>query len=430
MKIISLDSMQILDSRGNPTLRVDIILEDGSFGRFDVPSGASTGIHEALELRDNDKNLYGGKSVFNVVENVKNLREVLIGKDFTQRELDKELIDFDGTENKSRIGANACIGVSIAFAKALAKFLNIPLYDYIHKFANDLDMKSKISKPGQVYLFANVINGGIHSGNDLNMQEFMIVPVFGSIPEKVRAISETYHVLKDLISKKYGKSSTGVGDEGGFAPEISKATEALDLIVAAIKKAGYENRVFIATDPAISNFYDTKTKLYEIEKDKKLNYKQLTSFYLDLLKNYPLLMIEDPMAEDDFDGFAYFMKSMKKFKSFENPITSEMKPFVVGDDLLVTNCKRVKMAIEKRLCNGLLLKVNQIGTLSEAIDAYNLAKKVGWQIVVSHRSGETTDDFIADLTSGLSASIKLGASARGERIAKYNRFLEIYRNQN
>lgn len=427
MKIIDVEAIQILDSRGNPTLQVSVLLEDGSKGIFQVPSGASTGIHEAHELRDNNKNQFHGKGVQKAIENIEEITPKLLEIDFTQDSLDKLLIDIDGTENKELIGANAILGISIAFAKACAKHYNLPLYEYLYRLTNDINFTtSKFeSSKQQIFPFANIINGGLHSGNKLQVQEFMIIPIQNTIQEKIRCISEIYQTLKLLIEKEYGKSNTAVGDEGGFAPEISKPIEALDLIVKAIDETNYTNQVFIALDAAASDFYNSKTKKYEIELGLELDYKQLTNYYNDLIKKYPLISIEDSMAEDDFEGFSHFRKNVVKLE-ITNPLNNKKELLSVGDDLLVTNPKRIKIAQTKNLCNSLLLKINQIGTLTESIQAYKMSKAKGWHTIVSHRSGETTDDFIADLAVALESSIKLGAPARGERVAKYNRLLNIY----
>lgn len=427
MRIINIEAIQILDSRANPTLQVDVILSDGSKGSFQVPSGASTGIHEALELRDNNKNLYHGKSVLKAKENIEKIKEELIGIDFTQKQLDDKLNKIDGTSNKELIGANAILGISIAFAKASSKFYNLPLYEYLYRLVNNINFTNKkMMKLPQIHIFSNVINGGLHSGNSLNIQEFMLVPTFGSIQDKIRAVSEIYMILKNLIEQKYGKSQTSVGDEGGFAPEISTAKEALDLLVDAIKSSNYQGMVSLALDAAASDFYDSYTKKYEVEKGLKLDYKELTKYYSELVEKYPIVSIEDSMSEDDFVGFAYYLKTMKKYNNL-NPLNNKKEILSVGDDLLVTNPERIKMAIDENLANALLLKINQIGTLTESIQAHNLAKSKGWHTIVSHRSGETCDDFISDLAVALQASIKLGAPARGERVAKYNRLLNIYK---
>ena len=444
MKIINIKALEILDSRANPTVQVEIILEDGSKGIFRVPSGASTGIHEACELRDNNKNIYHGKSVQKAIKNINIIKNKLIGYKYTQETLDEELIKIDNTKNKTNIGANAILGISVAFSKASAKYYNLPLHEYLYRLINEISFKSKKIQNNlkEIHLFANVINGGLHSGNQLNIQEFMIIPIFGTIKEKIRAISEIYNTLKELIAKKYGPQSTAVGDEGGFAPDISKPEEALDLLILAIKDANYTGDIALALDSAASDFYNEGTKKYEVEKGKKLNYKDLTQYYNKLIAKYPIISIEDSMSEDDFSGFAYYLNNVIKNPNMINPLleftikrgkksTNKISQenyttLSVGDDLLVTNPQRIKMAQEKKLCNSLLLKINQIGTLSESIKAHKMAKENNWHTIVSHRSGETSDDFIADLAVAMQCSIKIGAPARGERVAKYNRLLNIY----
>ncbi|USN44522.1 MAG: phosphopyruvate hydratase [Candidatus Woesearchaeota archaeon] len=426
-KIIEIESIQILDSRANPTLLVELLLEDGSKGSFQVPSGASTGIHEAHELRDKDKTCYGGKSVYKALQNIESIKGELIGKEFTQQEFDKKLIELDGTPNKEKLGANAILGLSIAFARASAAQYMLPLVEYLKRLAKGEDMTKPSegsSEEVQIHPFANIINGGLHSGNDLNIQEFMVLPTFGTFEEKTRAIAEIYHTLKALIEKEYGKSQTAVGDEGGFAPEIAKARQALDLIMKAIQETGYEGRVKLAMDTAASDFYSSETKKYEVEAGLFLDYKELTAYYNDLVNSYPIISIEDPFAEDDFEAFAYFMKNAAKVEN--NPLTGNDTLLIVGDDLLVTNPKRIEMAKKAGACNALLLKINQIGTLTESIEAHLMAKKASWHTIVSHRSGETTDAFISDLALALGSSIKLGAPARGERAVKYNRLLQLY----
>ena len=422
MKIIDIQAIQILDSRGNPTLSVDVILDDGSKGNFQVPSGASTGIHEAHELRDKGKS-FGGNSVYTAIDNIYSIKDELINKELEQIQLDELLIKLDGTENKEKLGANAILGISIAFAKASAKYYNLPLYKYLYKLANNNQNFQELT---QIHLFANIINGGLHAGNDLQVQEFMILPTSGNLQEKIQMICEIYQILKKLIGEKYGKSNTAVGDEGGFAPNISTPIEALELLNEAVKISGYEGKISYALDAAASDFYNTETKLYEIELGNKLDYKQLTAYYQNLIEKYPLISIEDPISEDDFDGFEYYMKNIKNLNN-TNPLNNSDKSLCVGDDLLVTNPQRINLAIQKKLCNSLLLKINQIGTLTESIQAHNLAKAQGWHTIVSHRSGETIDDFISDLAVALESSIKLGAPARGERVAKYNRLLDIFK---
>lgn len=426
MEIVDIYAIQILDSRANPTLQVDVILSDGSRGSFQVPSGASTGIHEAHELRDNDSSYYHGKSVLNAIANIEKVKTHLCNANFTQETLDQKLKELDGSENKEIIGANAMLGISVAFAKASAKFYNLPLYEYLFRLYNSVKFENKTQeKLPEVHLFANVINGGLHAGNKLPIQEFMLVPTFGTLQEKVQAISEVYIELKKLIEKKYGKQGTSVGDEGGFAPSLSKATQALDLLTQAVKQAQYTGKIAFALDAAASDFYDEKTKKYEVEPNLNLSYKKLTAYYNELIKKYDLISIEDPMAEDDFEGFSYFKENVMDLDK-TNPLINSKKLLIVGDDLLVTNPKRIEIAKEKDLCNSLLLKINQIGTLSESLEAHRLSQQSNWHTIVSHRSGETPDDFISDLAVALKSSIKLGAPARGERVAKYNRLLNIY----
>lgn len=425
MKILNVTARQILDSRGTPTLETSILLDDGSEGVFQVPSGASTGIHEALELRDEDKNTFFGKSVEKAINNIARVKSEIIDRNFDQFSLDEKLKSLDGTENKELLGANALLGISVAFSKACAKYYNIPLYQYlrclIRKTSFSSKKKTKLKEP---FLFANILNGGLHAGNDLNIQEFMIIPNIFPLSKAVQATSEIYHELKNIIASKYSSSQTAVGDEGGFAPQISTPYEAFDLLEKAVKNCKYEGKIFYAIDAAASDFYNVKEKTYEIEKGKQYDYKELSSYYQQLCKKYPIISIEDPFEEDDFEAFSYFLKH-KKNLSFTNPLTNKKELLLVGDDLLVTNPKRIDIAQKKNLCNALLLKINQIGTLSESLEAFNLARKKDWQVIVSHRSGETTDDFIADLACALDSNIKLGAPARGERVVKYNRLLQI-----
>jgi len=396
---------QVLDSRGNPTVEVEIITQNNIRGKAIVPSGASTGIHEALELRDNEK-AYLGQGVMKAIYNVKMLSKLLKGWNiFDQEGLDTFMKSVDGTPNKSDLGANCILGISMAASRTAAKELKIPYYQYLAKLAKT--KKSDICLP---IPFANVINGGKHAPGKLKAQEFMIVPVKArTFSEATMMISETYHLLREIIKKKF--KSVGVGDEGGFAPPLSKPEEALDLITQAIKKAGYEKKVMIALDPASSEFYNKKTKKYDLG-FKKMSYKELSNYWNKLLKKYSIISLEDVFSEDDFEAWHYFKKNSKIQ--------------LVGDDLLVTNPERIKLAIEKKLCNSLLLKVNQIGTLTEAIESARMVMKKGWTVMVSHRSGETEDTLIADLAVALGCGqIKIGAPCRGERTAKYNRLLRI-----
>ncbi|WP_201763968.1 phosphopyruvate hydratase [Methanocaldococcus villosus] len=392
---------EVIDSRGNPTVEVEVITEGHGFGRAIVPSGASTGSHEALELRDKDQR-FGGNGVLLAVENVNSIiKPEIIGYDARmQREIDTIMIELDGTENKSKLGANAILAVSLAVAKAAADTAKIPLYKYLGG-CNSYIMPVPLM---------NIINGGKHAGNNLDIQEFMIMPVgANSIAEAVRMGSEVYHVLKQVIVEKYGKSAINVGDEGGFAPPLNETREALNLLLEAIKRANYEDEIVLALDAAATEFY--KDGYYQID-GKKLTREQLLEFYKELVDEYPIVSIEDPFHEDDFEGFKI--------------ITEELDIQIVGDDIFVTNVKRLKRGIKERAGNALLLKVNQIGTLTEAIDAANLAYRNGYAVIVSHRSGETEDTTIADLSVALnSGQIKTGAPARGERTAKYNQLIRI-----
>jgi enolase len=407
MKITKLFARQVFDSRGNPTIEVEI-MSDSIYARAIVPSGASTGKYEALELRDNSKR-YGGKSVFKAVDNVNKLiSKELVGKDFSdQKSVDELLLRIDGTPNKSKLGANAILGVSMATCRLFAKVQGKKLHEYIAQISGT-DLK-KISIPVP---FANVLNGGKHAGSNLKIQEFMITPVYASnFDEAVMMTTETYHVLKKLIEEKYGKTATNVGDEGGFAPNLDTPEQALDLLTTAIKKAGYSGKLKISIDAAASEFF--KDGKYVM--NKEYTSEELVDYYFSLMKKYPIATLEDPFDQDDFSSFEKLTAK-----------ASKIGVRIIGDDLLVTNTERIKIATEKKLCNGLLLKVNQIGTVTEAINASNMAKSAGWIIMVSHRSGETEDTFIADLAIGLGCGhIKLGAPARTDRVAKYNQLLRI-----
>jgi len=409
-KITSLSAHEILDSRGNPTLDVNIEV-DGMKATAMVPSGASTGKHEALELRDGDKNRYKGLGVLKAVQNVnEEISASLIGKQFDQQKLDNFLIKLDGSENKSRLGANAILGISMAFARAGASMMGMELYEYLGRLAGNNDFQ--IPQP-----MLNIINGGKHADSGLDIQEFMLAPIgFDSFARKIQAGSEIIHTLKDLLKKK--GYTVSVGDEGGFAPKLQSNEEALDLMVEAIKEAGYDTeRVKIGMDVAASSFYENDTYTLKINGQKQMvNSDQLIDWYEKLVAKYPIMLIEDGLAEDDWQGFSSMTKRLgEKIK-------------VVGDDLLVTNIKRIKEAIKIDAVNSVLIKLNQIGTVSETIDAVNLTKQQGWTPFVSHRSGETTDTFIADLSVGLGCPlIKSGSLVRGERACKYNRLMEIER---
>ncbi|MDN5321005.1 MAG: enolase [Thermococcaceae archaeon] len=405
-EITGIVAREILDSRGNPTVEVDVYTPV-AMGRAAVPSGASTGIHEALELRDGGKR-YHGKGVKRAVENVnKIIAPELIGMDVTlQRDIDMLMLELDGTENKSNLGANAILGVSLAVAKAAANSLGMPLYRYLGG-ANAYILPVPMS---------NVINGGAHAGNDLDFQEFMIMPVGAkSFREAIQMVSETYHSLKKILMEKYGKLAVNVGDEGGFAPPMKEVTEPLDALVKAIEESGYKvgDEIAFALDVASSEFYEEEKNVYVVG-GREYTREELIDLYKELTSTYPILSIEDPVQEEDFEGFAMVTKELGK------------KVQLVGDDIFVTNVKRLKKGIEMGAGNALLLKVNQIGTLSEAIDAAYLAFRAGYGVVVSHRSGETEDSTIADIAVALNAGqIKTGAPARSDRNAKYNQLLRI-----
>jgi len=423
MAISKIHARQIYDSRGNPTVEVDLITSDGLF-RAAVPSGASTGIYEALEMRDKVKTEWLGKGVNKAIANVNDkIAAELISKvtedDINkgdQAKIDQIMLDLDGTDNKASLGANAILGVSLAFAKACAARKKKPLYRHLA----DLAGNDEVLLPVPSF---NVINGGSHAGNKLAMQEFMIFPNgASSFSEAMRMGAETYQNLKAVIKKKYGQDATNVGDEGGFAPNIQSNKEALDLVMDAIKAAGYEGKINIAMDTAASEFWNADMGKYDLdfkspagEASDTKRYKtpsELGDVYRSFVNDYPIVSIEDPFDQDDWSGYAAF--------------TASVNCQVMGDDLLVTNPKRIQTAIEKKACNSLLLKVNQIGTLTEAINACQLAKSAGWTVMVSHRSGETEDSFIADLVVGLcTGQIKTGAPCRSERLSKYNQLLRI-----
>ena len=414
MNIIkSIKAMQVLDSRGNPTVQVKVTLEDGTVGKAIVPSGASTGSFEAVELRDGDKNKYLGKSVKKAVRNVnENIAVKLMGEDvFGQNKIDKKLIEIDGTENKANLGANATLGVSLACADAAAKYLNMPLYEYIGGISG-----TNIPIP-----MMNILNGGKHSDNNVNIQEFMIVPVGGKdFKEMMQMASEIYHTLKKVLKEK--GLSTAVGDEGGFAPNLSNDKEALDLIVESIEKAGYKPRedVALALDVAATEMYEEARKSQN--EDGYLFWKtgeymstiDMVDYLEDLVEEYPIISIEDGLAEEDWQGW--------------KELTSRLgdKIQLVGDDLFVTNISRLEKGIKNKVANSILIKPNQIGTLTETLNTIKLAKANGYSTVISHRSGETEDTFIADLSVAINSRyIKAGAPARTDRVAKYNRILNI-----
>lgn len=402
---------EVLDSRGNPTVEVDLTTEDGMF-RAMVPSGASTGVHEALELRDGDKKRYLGKGVLKAVDNVnKEISKVVVGMDPTkQTEIDNAMIKADGTENKSKFGANAILAVSMAACKAGAAAKKVPLYKHIADLAGVKDFVMPVPS-------FNVINGGAHAGNKLAMQEFMILPIGApNFREALRYGAETYHALKKVIKEKYGQDAVNVGDEGGFAPNIQDNKEGLELLKKAIADAGYTGKVFIGMDVAASEFF--KEGKYDLNfKGDKPDMKtgdEMVKLYESFVKEYGLVSIEDPFDQDDWTTYPKLTAAVGK------------QTQIVGDDLLVTNPKRIKMAIEKKACNSLLLKVNQIGSVTESIQACKDSQAAGWGVMVSHRSGETEDCFIADLVVGLkTGQIKTGAPCRSERLAKYNQLMRI-----
>jgi len=406
-KISHIKAREILDSRGNPTIEVEVWLESGFYGRASIPSGASTGKHEALELRDKDPKRYFGKGVQKAVFNVNEIiAPQLEGFESSKQvEIDQMLCELDGTENKSKLGANAILGVSLACAKATAEEFGLPLFAYIG------GLRARVLPVP----FMNIINGGAHADNPLDFQEFMIVPWGGdSFSTALRMGAETYHSLKSLLKEK--GLSTSIGDEGGFAPQIKSPEEALDFLVKAIEKAGYKpgEDIAIAMDVAPSELYEGKGIYNFSGLGEKMDREELLKYYEKLVKNYPIILIEDPFAEDDPEGFKLITKSLGN------------KIQIVGDDIFVTNPKRIEWGIKEKLANAVLIKLNQIGTLTETISAVELAYKNHWNCMISHRSGETEDTFIADLAVALNTGqIKTGAPARSERVAKFNQFLRI-----
>lgn len=406
-----ISAREILDSRGNPTVEAEVQLDDGSFGRAAVPSGASTGVHEACELRDGDKKRYLGKGVLKAVKNVNEvIAPALEGMDaLDQVAIDRAMIALDGTENKTKLGANAILAVSMACARAAADCLNIPLYKYLGAYHHNT-----LPVP-----MANILNGGAHSDNKVDFQEFMIMPVGApSIREAVRMIAEVFHALKAVLkSKGY---NTGVGDEGGFAPDLQSNEEAVEVILEAIEnagyKAGFDKDFMIALDPAASELYDEKKKVYKLKwtTGEEKTSAQMVDLWASWAEKYPIISIEDGMAEDDWEGW----------KMLTDRIGDKVQ--LVGDDLFVTNTKRLEMGIEKKVANSILIKVNQIGTITETFEAIDLAKKNGYTAIVSHRSGETEDTFIADLVVALeTGEIKTGSMSRSDRVAKYNQLIRI-----
>ncbi|HEU0081123.1 MAG TPA: phosphopyruvate hydratase [Candidatus Paceibacterota bacterium] len=407
--IQTIKAREILDSRGNPTVEVDVTLKDGSFGRAAVPSGASTGSHEAVELRDGDAERYGGKGVSKAVANVNGpIAKAIVGKKFDQASLDKALIALDGTPNKGVLGANAILGVSMAFARAMAASKDIPLYQY---FKDISGTKEKMTLPVPLM---NVLNGGKHADNSTDLQEFMIVPVGApSFKEALRYGAETFHALKKILSAK--KLNTSVGDEGGYAPALPNNEAAIETIIEAIKKAGYTPGIdiAIAIDAAATELYANGK--YELKTEKRsLSSKEMVEYYATWCKKYPIVSIEDGLAEDDWAGYELLTKKLGG------------KVQIMGDDLFVTNVDRLGQGIKQGVCNSILIKLNQIGTVTETIEAIKMAKKAGYTSVISHRSGETEDTTIADFVVGLSTGqIKTGSASRTDRIAKYNQLLRI-----
>jgi enolase len=408
--IIDVTAREILDSRGNPTVEVDALLDDGSFGRAAIPSGASTGVHEAVELRDTKAKRYMGKGVLTAVKNVnEKIAPEVLGLDATaQEDIDKLLIELDGTPNKGKLGANAILGVSLAVAKAAADSAGLPLYRYLGGCNANL-----LPVP-----MMNILNGGKHADNNVDFQEFMIMPIGApDFPTALRMGAETFHTLKKILKGK--GYSTSVGDEGGFAPSLKTNEEAVEVIIEAIKKAGYKpgKDISIALDPAASEMYDTKTKSYKFFKSapkKKVSSDALIKHWAGWVNKYPIISLEDGLAEDDWTGWAKLTKQLGD------------KCQLVGDDLFVTNTERLAKGIKQCSANSILIKLNQIGTLTETFEAINMAKRAGWTAVISHRSGETEDSTIADLAvaSGV-GQIKTGSLCRTDRICKYNQLLRI-----
>jgi len=407
-EILDVLAREILDSRGNPTVEVEVLLESGEVGTAAVPSGASTGEHEAVELRDGDKLRYGGKGVLKAVQNVNDIiAEEIIGYDATdQVAIDRLMIGLDGTENKGKLGANAILGVSLAVAKAAAGALGLPLFQYLG------GVNSKVLPVPMM----NILNGGKHADNNVDLQEFMIMPVKApSFREALRMGTEVFHSLKKVLgSKGY---NTAVGDEGGFAPDLKSNEEAVEVILEAITKAGYKpgQEIYLALDPASSEFFDPKRKVYMLKSEKKeLSPEKMVDYYANWVKKYPIISIEDGHAENDWEGWKYMTDKLGS------------KIQLVGDDLFVTNTKRLSMGIEKNIANSILIKLNQIGTVTETLDCIEMAHKAGYTTVISHRSGETEDSTIADVAVAVNAGqIKTGSASRSDRIAKYNQLLRI-----
>ena len=401
-KIVNITSREILDSRGNPTVETKVYTEKGNIGVFSVPSGASTGTREALELRDNDER-YFGKGVLKAVNNVSLIKEKLVGVEVSeQRKIDEAMIELDGTFNKSNLGANAILSVSVACLKAAALDSGLDVYEYLNKREKRLP-----------YAMYNIINGGKHSSNNLDIQEFMIVPKFKEFKDGLRAASEIFNQLKSLLIKQ--GLSINVGDEGGFAPDLKSNEEALSLIIKSISEAGYDPgvNVFIALDVAASSLYNKNNDTYKLD-NNSLKREELLDYYVSLVKNYPIISIEDAFDENDYEGFKMITEVLGK------------KISIVGDDLFVTNKELLKKGIDNKMCNAILIKLNQVGTFYETLETIVLAKQHNYTTIISHRSGETLDTFIADLAVSLNIPfIKTGSVTRGERVCKYNRLMEI-----
>ncbi|KIY00812.1 uncharacterized protein Z520_03478 [Fonsecaea multimorphosa CBS 102226] len=414
--LTSVKAFQRLDSRGKPTVQVEVETKDGKF-RAIVPSGASKGDYEAIELRDGG-DAYRGAGVQQAVQNVREIiGPALLGRQFDLemglKEIDNFMIELDGSPDKSDLGANAILGVSMACARACAAAKKVPLYEFLARQIQSSPRPYVVPVP-----FFNVLNGGVHSGNTMAFQEFMIAPTgANSITQGIQWASEVYQALKSIIIKEFGKVAIGIGDEGGFAPPITQPSKALDLIIAATKAAGHQGKIKIGIDPASSEFFrDGHYDLgFKSDQPRKLASTELADLYRALVDKYPIILLEDPFAQDDWDSWKHF-----------HAVTKLDKVELVGDDLLATNIIRIEKAAEADACDSLLLKVNQIGTISEALAAAERAYELGWAVFVSHRSGETTDDFIADLAVGIGCGhLKAGAPCRGERVAKYNRLMDI-----
>jgi len=406
LEIIRIKGREILDSRGNPTIEVEVELANGVMGSAIVPSGASTGVHEALELRDGDKKRYSGKGVMKAVENVERIAAEVVGMSaLDQRLLDETMIELDGTDNKSELGANSMLGVSMAVARAAAASLGIPLFKYIGGLRSDT-----LPVP-----MSNIINGGSHADNNVDLQEFMVMPVGAeSFREGIRMNAEIFHTLKKILKDK--GLATGVGDEGGFAPNLKSNEEALDVIVEAIKKAGFVpgKDIVIALDPAASEFFEDGKYVFKKSSGKSMTSAEMVDYWESLVNKYPIYSIEDGMAEDDWDGWALMTERLGS------------RIQIVGDDLFVTNVERLGEGIERGVANSILIKLNQIGTLTETLDTIEVAHRAGYTTVISHRSGESEDTFIADLAVAVNAGqIKTGSLCRSERIAKYNQLIRI-----